>query len=297
MYSPLISFKFSKALLAELALFKLIFAVFCMQTHASTDLRFFSKEATAKRTVKTERNAIENDYPKSNTKQDNYALPIIRLGHEGEEGFHRQLLIAFEPNSTDGVDNGYDSLMLDTFSTDAYWLIENRSYVIQGRPFRLDLVVDIGVVSAFDQVHTFMIDALEDYTGEVFLFDNLTGQIHNLKQQAATVSVGSGTFNDRLKLVFTSETLSGSDLLTNTAAVGGYFDSEEGIFKIFRNQTSDVRSIKIFSISGKIIIHQNIQSKGHLVEISIPFSTASSGIYIAKIQTASSTSTIKFVKY
>ncbi|MDT8414201.1 MAG: T9SS type A sorting domain-containing protein [Flavobacteriaceae bacterium] len=157
--------------------------------------------------------------------------------------------------------------------------------------------MDIGVVSAFNQVHTFMIDALENYTGEVFLYDNLTGQLHNLKQQAVTVNIGTGTFNDRFKLAFTSETLSGSELVINTAGVDGYFDSEEGIFKIFCNQTSDLRSVKIFSISGKIITHQNIQSKGHLVEISIPFSTASSGIYIAKIQTASSTSNIKFVKY
>ncbi|MDT8414200.1 MAG: hypothetical protein RQ735_02375 [Flavobacteriaceae bacterium] len=47
-------------------------------------------------------------------------IPKIRLGHDDQAGFHRQLLLGFDPLSTNGVDNGFDAKMLDVFSTDAY---------------------------------------------------------------------------------------------------------------------------------------------------------------------------------
>jgi hypothetical protein len=297
MYSPLISNKYLNAWLLRLCLFKLLFTFFYAQTYAHTNVRSFSSEITDKQPAVKENIKITNVFSQAFSQPDNYALPIIRLGHEGEEGFHRQLMIAFEPNTTDGADNGYDSLMLDTFTTDAYWLIDNRSYVIQGRPFRLDLVVDLGVVSGFDQFHTFMIDAFEDFTENVYLLDTQTGEIFDLRVQSPKIFVLAGVHNDRFKLVFSNETLSDRDIAANQKAISGYFDSEVGAFKIFQSQFSDIKSVKIFSISGQIIMHQNIRLNDRESEISIPFYTEATGIYIAKIETASSTDTIKFVKY
>lgn len=223
-------------------------------------------------------------------------VPKIRLGHEGEEGFHRQLLFAFDPLSTDGVDNGFDARQLEVFTTDGYWVINNEPFVIQARPFDMNILVDIGVVSAFDQVHTFMIDALEDYTGDVFLYDNLTGQLFDLKTQPASVNVPTGTFNDRFKMAFTSETLSLNPLNETLTALKAFYDKNSEQIFILNPTQIGINRLSLYSLSGALVFEDNL-TESHLASNQLYLPYIKNGLYLLRIESAQTSDVFKIVKY
>lgn len=218
----------------------------------------------------------------------------IRIGHEGQDGFHRQLLIAFIDGTTDEVDNGFDAKMIDKFSTDAYWHLDNTSYVIQARPFRTDLIVDLGVISNVEQTHTFMIDSLEGFTGEVFLLDQSTGQIFDMKVQNPQFTLPAGSDDQRFKLVFANNTLSTNEEKFINSGIKGFYFKSEGAIKVFSNN-ENVEQITIYNISGQEI--KTIHLSNSSTELSIPFEQQASGIYFLKIRTLEQTHTLKIVKY
>lgn len=232
----------------------------------------------------------------SNKTQINFQQTIerIRLGHEGAEGFHRQLLLGFTNLATDGVDTGFDALMLDVFTTDAYWFLDNNSYTIQGLPFRADLLVDIGVVSAFDQLHTIMIDSLEGYTGEVWLIDTESGQTVDLKLGNAQFFVPAGTFNNRFKLAFSNTTLS-LDGATQTEPQfrAFYLKSTASIW--VESPDSPTLSIEIFDLSGRKI--KSIETKIFAHVRQIPMKNYPVGIYLLRIKTRDKVYKNKILKF
>lgn len=232
----------------------------------------------------------------SNKTQINFQQTIerIRLGHEGAEGFHRQLLLGFTNLATDGVDTGFDAQMLDVFTTDAYWYLDNKAFTIQGLPFRPDLLVSIGVNSAFEQIHTFMIDALEGYTGEVWLLDTNSGQMTDLKLGNAQFFIPAGTFNNRFKLAFSNTTLSLEDFVkTKPEFRTFYLKSAESVWIESPNNPTD--EVEIFDASGRKIKTVEIAQPANLIRI--PLNNYPTGIYLLRIKTRNKLYKNKILKF
>lgn len=218
-------------------------------------------------------------------KRENFqqsSLQRIRLGHEGAEGFHRQLLLGFTDLATEGVDAGFDAKMLDVFTTDGYWFLDNTPYTIQGLPFNLNLLVDIGVISAFEQTHTFMIDALENYTGEVWLVDTESGQMFDLKAGSASFLVPAGTFNNRFKLAFTNTTLSLLNLQKKEPTFRAFYLKSTASVWI-ESQGNPPVSVEIFDRTGRKIDLVEVNSPTHIFKL--PFNKYPVGIYLLIIKT------------
>lgn len=201
----------------------------------------------------------------------------IRLGHEDEAGYHRQLLLAFFDHTTEGVDKGYDGRMLDLNPNDMYWMIENQEYVIQARPYQTEVDFHLGIVSAKPEMHTIMVDALEAYQGRVILKDLLTGENYDITEQPAKILIESGKFDDRFTIQVTPFTLSlNKNELANLKV---YYKINQG-FVIENPMNENLESIRVFNLLGQQLVNKNLNSSSNRIEVDynlIP------GIYIVKV--------------
>ncbi|MDZ4147322.1 MAG: T9SS type A sorting domain-containing protein [Flavobacteriaceae bacterium] len=223
-------------------------------------------------------------------------LPKIRLGHEGAEGFHRQLLVAFEPTTTAGVDLGYDAAMLDVFTTDLFWYIDDKAFVIQALPFFTEMQIPLGVVSSVDQTHRFMIDALEDFVGDVYLIDLETSLSHRLNDGPVEIQVPQGQYTNRFILAFTQITLSTDENVFLSNDLRTFYLKQSGNIVIENNSNLDINKIQIYNLNGQSLVNVHENSDFQSSEINIPFSNYSTGIYLVKILSEQGTNTFKIVK-
>lgn len=223
-------------------------------------------------------------------------LPKIRIGHEGEEGFHRQLLVAFEPTTTPGVDPGYDAEMLDVFTTDLFWYLNNKSFVIQALPFFTEMQIPLGVVSSFNQTHRIMIDALEDFVGDVYLIDLETSISHRLNDGPAEIQVSQGQYTNRFLLAFAQLTLSTDDPSFLSSDLRAFYLKKSENIVVENSNNLAINKIQVFNLNGQSLINVQESTEFQSNEINIPFSHYSTGIYLVKILSEQGTNTFKIVK-
>lgn len=200
----------------------------------------------------------------------------IRLGHKDEAGYHRQILLAFFDHTTEGVDAGYDGRMLDVNPNDMYWMIENKEYVIQARPYQTEVDFNIGITSAKQEVHTIMIDALEGYTGHVILKDTQTGLNYDLTEQSANILIEQGTFNSRFSVQVTPFTLNMSEKEKGTLKL--IYLKNQGLI-VYNPEKERVISVQIFNLLGQELTRKKIGTTDNQIHVRHHLN---SGIYIVK---------------
>ena len=115
--------------------------------------------------------------------------------------------------------------------------------------------------------------ALENLDGlftaqDVFIKDNLTGTIHDVKQGNYSFNSQAGVFTDRLELVYKNAVLS-SDDFENFNLVNAY--SSNGILNIVSSNAT-IKSVEAYDILGKVIYSNKNVNDLELVISSIPSS-------------------------
>src|SRR5690606_245599 len=131
------------------------------------------------------------------------------LNLSNEEVNFNQILIGYMDNATQGLDSGIDAKMFAYEGNALYSIIENSedNYVIQGRslPFTASDVVALGfrAVNAGSftiSLHNF--DGLFADNQNIYLKDNFTQAVHNLKDGAYSFVSEEGVFNTRFEVVY-----------------------------------------------------------------------------------------------
>lgn len=115
------------------------------------------------------------------------------------------VLVGYTTDATQGVDSNFDAPYFNDSPLALTSIINNNEYSIQGRalPFTPTDVVPLGFKT--DVAGSYSI-ALTNYDGvfdndqDVFLKDNATNQLHNLKTAAYTFNSVAGVFNQRFEL-------------------------------------------------------------------------------------------------
>lgn len=161
----------------------------------------------------TDSNFYKNaDAINSKQKYDEKDNSIIRIGYEDPEKFHRQLALGFLPNSPANLNynRGYDALMSEPREDELFFIIENdltKKYVIQGvNAFDENNEFSLGLMMTEAGVHTIMLDAVENFTGKVYIKDVLANITYDLTKGTFCPNLPLGTYLDRFKLVFKDKT-------------------------------------------------------------------------------------------
>lgn len=197
----------------------------------------------------------------------------------------RQIAIGFLPNAIDAVDLADSKFPEPTenISTDMYLYLNNEPYIHSVTNFDINKRFPLGFKNANSGVMTYTLKVNEFVNFDVqnvFLYDNLTGLYHDIKNNFYEVVLAPGTHNDRFEITFTDQLLSTVDNnIKNLAVVQ---NNSNQLLSVSNPNDLDLKSVVLYDITGKLIF-----SKANLgTEKSYEFSTASlsEGVYVVKIE-------------
>ena len=222
---------------------------------------------------------------KSNKKASADIFPKIYLSYSSPTGLHRQLLVGFIPNTTDGIDIGYDAINNETFPEDMSWKAKDANLVIQAVP-TLDnkRILPLDIKVAVNGMAKISIDTLENIPEGTVLYikDLLTGQSHNISQNPFKINLDVGTYSNRFELVFkTNSTLSVTENnLPKDMVI--FIDNTDYELKIRKNNNVQIEEIKLYNYIGQQVeIWKNNFYKNN---ISLPLKMVT-GVYVVQINT------------
>lgn len=179
----------------------------------------------------------------------------IWLNLNDETNNYNQILLGYVNNATNEIDTS-DGLVLNDSQSLLYNFINNEKYVIQGRelPFKDTDIVPLGL--KINQAGNYSI-SFENADGifisqNIYLKDNYTFAIHDIKQSSYSFTSQAGDFTDRFQIVYKNELLA----LDEDVNVIVYSDANDLIVKA-TNET--INEIIVFDVLGrKVYDFQNI---------------------------------------
>lgn len=193
-------------------------------------------------------------------------------------------LIGYATGATQGVDNGFDAVYFNDSQLALTSLINNVEYSIQGRglPFVDTDVVSLGFKSDVAGSYTISLsnfDGLFAENQDIFLKDNATNTLQNLKVGAYTFTTQTGVFNDRFEVQYTS----------TLATANPTFDAN-AILVAVKNQQITINAgavtmskIELIDVSGRVIYTSD---EINATVATIDNVTASNQMLIVRITTA-----------
>ncbi|WP_240665771.1 T9SS type A sorting domain-containing protein [Lutibacter sp. HS1-25] len=225
---------------------------------------------------------------------------IVRVGYRDPEGFHRQIVLGFMPNSRANFNYnpGYDALMVDPRADELFFVIENdlsKKYVIQGvSDYESSARLPLGLVMSETGTHTIMLDGVENFTETVYVFDKVLNTTHNISEANLTINLPTGTYLDRFELVFepvNSEVALGIEEM-DKSKFNVFYNGSESI--VINNKNSvEIIEVQIYNAVGQ----QMLKLKGNtLLQPSnvIPFNYPK-GMYVVVVESNQGNATYKIV--
>lgn len=238
---------------------------------------FFRESSTTKNSEDTDRNGLDK--------------MIIRLGFESPNGYHRQIAAAFNiDGATDAIEKGYDGYASDILSNDAFFIQDDKYYVIQAYgDFNEEREIPIVITIDEDNdggTQKVMIDELENIPSKVTIYikDNVSGETHNLKNNTFEINLSSGTYKDRFSIVFKSQSslsVEEDEIIKN--GIIAYMNNPTSTIKITNNTDAEIQKVVLYNALGQ-------QSKVWLKkladrELNLVVQDLRTGVYILKIET------------
>jgi hypothetical protein len=172
------------------------------------------------------------------------------------------VLIAFNPVASAGMDPGYDTDRLDS-SVSLYSQIEgtNKQLSIQTREgFDQDIKVSLGMSSYVTDSIEYII-SLTQVEGSnlegrgIYLVDNLLGVITDLSEEDYRFRGGQGDQPGRFTLQFEYEVLSTAEVLADQ--IGLYPNPTDGLLNIVAPGVG-INSVSVYDLQGRLVTYEQI---------------------------------------
>ncbi len=215
------------------------------------------------------------------------SLTDIRIGFDIPGNYHRQLLLGIRPNTTLGVDYGWDGRNFDAGNpgADMNWNIDNEKYVIQAIPeINEDTKLPLYIEMSKSGIVGFTLDAavnLPKQAEGVFIEDNLL----NISKEITTdepykIFLDEGTYTDRFYLSFKGKTNSNT-VKPPLENIKTYMDNTNSELVILNDKNKSLNTAQLYTITGQLILNKNLHTDE--AEIRIPLAV-STGVYLVKIE-------------
>lgn len=214
---------------------------------------------------------------------------IIRIGYKDPEGFHRQIVLGFIPDSPADINYnpGYDAIMVDPRDDELFFTIDSdltKKYVIQGVGDFDDLYkIPLGLRMYEEGEHSIMLDAVENFSEAIYVFDKVLNTTHNLNEANFKIELPAGDYLDRFELVFNpvilTEILSVDKLDIQDFKV--YYNVDSDI--VVKNQNNvEINQVQIYNAIGQQLIQlkgSELQQEDNLIPFNYP-----KGVYIVIVK-------------
>lgn len=219
---------------------------------------------------------------KSNSKSSNTDTnTLIRFNTLLNNGPISQTVLAFNSQSTAGVDRFMDASSPNDNPVNVYFIISNKEFVINSMPFDINKKIPIGFRNLAQANYKITVNEILNLpeVENVYLHDKTTDDFYDLKNGFHELSLAAGTTNTRYEITFIKNTLSNNEFVKNDIIL--FHSNSEKIVKVNNLMQKELNSINLYDISGRLIF----QKKGLGNESSVQFSTSNlnDGIYIVKL--------------
>jgi hypothetical protein len=180
----------------------------------------------------------------------------VWLNLTNDEGLFKQILIAYVAGATNGWDHNYDAVTINAnIYADFYSIDEDRKLVIQGRavPFDPSDTISLGYRSNIKGDLKISIDDADGdlSNADIYLQDNQTGIIHNLKYGAYTFSTTTGTYTNRFVIRYNTDEKLGVDKFKTDS--NDLIVSSKDKTITLKSAHSSLREVSVFDITGKLV--------------------------------------------
>ena len=185
------------------------------------------------------------------------------LNLSNSENNFNQILIGYVPFATMEKDNQIDAKIIGYASSTLSSMIDNDTFVIQGRSLPFDTTDEVALGFKAKQAGSFTIDIdhvdglfLEGQT--IYIVDQLTNSIHNLSENAFTFVSEQGTFNSRFKIVYQESMLGVSNpAITNNDWIVFKNDNKINV----QTNGFEIGNISIYDLTGRLLLQDdNVKS-------------------------------------
>ncbi|MFC6096816.1 T9SS type A sorting domain-containing protein [Flavobacterium qiangtangense] len=170
-----------------------------------------------------------------------------------------QILIGYVAGATEGFDRGFDGLSFGNTGSFLSTKINEADYAIQARslPFQSSDVVPVSFTATTAGSYTISLSNMDGlFSGDqtVFLKDNATNTLNDLKSGSYTFSTTQGTFNNRFEVVYqTALSTPQSDFTANSVVAfkrSNVLNVETKNFEMASLKAYDVQGRLVYSKSG-----------------------------------------------
>ena len=213
------------------------------------------------------------------------AYKRFRLNIDFNDLYTRQLVQTFHPTATDGFDYGLESKInaADVLSSDAYWTINNDSYLAEALTFNEELKIPLVIKVAEESPIRIRIADIQNFTNSqsIYVHDIENETYVDLKEQDFEVYLERGKYNDRFEITFTEQVLSNTESSFETFKI--LHNNNTAILKIINKNNIELTQFQLYDILGKLILNDKLQSSNRKQTYST--SSLSNGVYIAKVTT------------
>lgn len=230
----------------------------------------------------------------SDNREDTYtdgdSFARIRLGFDSANNYHRQILIGFMDNlATDGFDLGYDAVQIDTQPNDLYFKLGSNNLVIQGvGSFNPNKVYPLSLKNSTSGDVKFVLDDVEnlDANQNIYIHDQVTGQYHNIRNQAFQINLATGIYADRFSLCFSTSPNLGVDDFTPSNNIAVMYTQNDHLIQISKGTSgADIKGVELINMLGQSVKTWNVENQTG-EKIQIPVNNISTGAYIVRVLTS-----------
>jgi hypothetical protein len=210
--------------------------------------------------------------------------PQIRFNTVLDNGPISQMVLAFNPLSTDGVDRAMDAASPNDGPANNYFVINNKEYIIQVVPFDIDKKIAVGFRNYAEANYKITVNQMLNIpeVTNVYLHDKIANVYYDIKNSLFDVTLPVGTNNTQYEITFKNSTLAVKDLKQQSFTV--YQNNRMQNLIIKNPLFKDLTSCDLYDISGKLIFSKN--QLGSNSTYSFSTSNLRDGVYIVKMITS-----------
>ena len=209
--------------------------------------------------------------------------PKIRFNTLLNNGPISQMILVFDPLSTDGVDRAMDAPSPNDGPANNYFVLDDNEYIIQVMPFDIDKKITIGFRNYAEANYKITINEILNIpeVTEVYLHDKTTNLYHDIKNSFYDLTLPAGTCNTRFEITFKTGTL-------------GVVEAENTDFVVRQDNTNksliisnplqlDLSTCSVYDVVGRLIFTNTKLGTDSIYTFET--SHLSNGIYIVKLST------------
>jgi len=178
----------------------------------------------------------------------------LNLAGSNEDNFS-QVAVAYLSDATLGLDYGYDGASYtDSNNVSLYTIAEEKRLTIQARPsFTTTDVVPVGYKAAEAGSLTISLDHFDGVFTDgqnIYLKDNTTNAVHDLRNGDYTFATEAGRFNDRFEVVYTTTALGTT---TPALTANSVIIFKEGSSININAGTAEMTDVTIYDVRGRVL--------------------------------------------